>query len=180
MRQSFNCQFTNCLEKYNFFANDFKHRHIIYYWKVFFTTSMNSTSLPQNEAPFGSDSLAKFVAFARKSTSTIWTGSSWTKGTIVTRRSRETYWDQEMMVKVARGWRINAIPPRLVHTPPPQPTAASHVARSYHPPRSAPSEQFLMACAHRRAASDLDREMFVCRGVRNKSRERGRGRDRKL
>ena len=76
-RQSQIVNFKNYLEKYYFFANDSKHRHIIYSWKSFFTTSMNSRSLPQNETLFDSDPLAKFVAFAWKSVLTIQALSSW-------------------------------------------------------------------------------------------------------
>ena len=48
------------------FANDFKYRHIIYHWKEFFITCMNLRLLPQNNAPFSSDPLAKFVIFCTK------------------------------------------------------------------------------------------------------------------
>ena len=53
------------------FANDFKHRHIIYCWKEFFTMIMNSILLPQNKVPFGPDPLAKFALFAQKCVQTI-------------------------------------------------------------------------------------------------------------
>ena len=43
------------------FTNDTKHKQIIYRWKVFFITSLNSRSLPQNKALFGSDLLVKFM-----------------------------------------------------------------------------------------------------------------------
>ena len=55
-----------------FFTKDFKHRYIIYHWKVFFSMSMESRSLLQNKAPVGSDQLSKFRYFAEKSVSTIW------------------------------------------------------------------------------------------------------------
>ena len=57
----FNYQFTNYLEKCDFFVNDSKHRHIIYCWIAFFTTIKNSRSLPQNKALFGLDQLVKFA-----------------------------------------------------------------------------------------------------------------------
>ena len=57
--KDFNCQFKDCLEKYDFFANDFKHRHFIYHWTIFFTIK-NLRLLPQNKSSFGSDQLAKF------------------------------------------------------------------------------------------------------------------------
>ena len=56
--KDFNCQFTDNLEKCDFFANDSKNRHIIYRWKAFFTMSMNSKLLPQNKVSFDSDLLA--------------------------------------------------------------------------------------------------------------------------
>ena len=37
------------------FANDFKHRHIIYRWKEFSASSKNLRSLPQNKVLFGSN-----------------------------------------------------------------------------------------------------------------------------
>ena len=69
-----------------FFANDFKYSHIIYCWKEFFGTIMNLRSLSQNKVLFGLDQLAKFVAYVQKSVSTIRSFSTWTKGTIVTKR----------------------------------------------------------------------------------------------
>ena len=85
-RQRLDSQFTDCLEKCDFFVNESKYRHIIYYWKSFFTTSIDSRSLPQNRAPFGSNQLSKFCYFAWKYASLIRALSSWTKGTIMTRR----------------------------------------------------------------------------------------------
>ena len=97
-----NCQFTDCFEKDEFFANNSKHRHIIYRWKLFITTSMNSRSLPQNNASFGLDQLSKLCHFARKSVPMIQLLSSRMKGTNTTRRLRETNWNLEMAVGVAR------------------------------------------------------------------------------
>ena len=55
------------LEKCDFFfANDSKHRHIIYPWISFFSMSLDSRSLPQNKVLFGSGQLSK-IHFAQKS-----------------------------------------------------------------------------------------------------------------
>ena len=91
-----------------FFANNFKHRHIIYHWKEVFITSMDSRSLPQNKTSFGSDQLTKFIIFARKKVSTIQAFSLQTEVTILMRRPREIDWNLEMAVKVAWGRRSNA------------------------------------------------------------------------
>ena len=48
------------------FANYSKYKHIIYCWKLFFNTSMDSRSLPQNKILFGSNQLARFCHFAQK------------------------------------------------------------------------------------------------------------------
>ena len=56
---------------------------IIYYWKAFFVTSMNSGSLPQNKVLFGSDPLAKFPVFVQKCVPTICALSSGTEGIIL-------------------------------------------------------------------------------------------------
>ena len=95
--------FVDCLEKHDFLqtTSNVGCRHVIYCWIVFFTTSINLRSLPQNKTPFGSDSLTKFVIFAQKNVLTIRVFSSRIQGIIVTRRSRETYWDLETVVKVA-------------------------------------------------------------------------------
>ena len=66
---------------------------------------MESRSLPQNNASFGSDQLSKLLNFAQKSVSTIWPLSSQMKGTNTTRRLRETNWNLEMEVGVARDGR---------------------------------------------------------------------------
>ena len=92
------------------FTNDFKHRHIINRWKSFFSTSMNSRSLPQNEALFGSDSLAKFATFVQKSMSMIWALSSRTEGTILTKRPCWAWWHQRSPSKwpkkaISLPWR---------------------------------------------------------------------------
>ena len=78
------------LEKCDFFANDSKHRQIIYHWKLFFATSLYSGSLPQNKALLGSDQLSKFCHFARKHVPLIRAFSSQMEGTITTRRSKGT------------------------------------------------------------------------------------------
>ena len=53
--KAFNCQFHKLSRKIWLFKNNFKHRHIIYCWKAFCATSMNSRSLLQNKAPFDSN-----------------------------------------------------------------------------------------------------------------------------
>ena len=68
------------------FENNSKYRHIIYCWKSFFATSMDSRSFPQNKAPFGWNQLSKFCHFAQKSVLTIRILSSRTEGTITTKR----------------------------------------------------------------------------------------------
>ena len=42
-----NLHFSQCLEKCDFFPNNFKHRQIICCWKVFFVAIMNLRSLPK-------------------------------------------------------------------------------------------------------------------------------------
>ena len=49
---TFNYQFYRLSQKTWLFTNDFKHRKIIYHWKVFLVTTMNSILLPQNTASF--------------------------------------------------------------------------------------------------------------------------------
>ena len=70
-----------------FFVNDSKYRHNIYRWKSFFAMIKNSRSLPQNKASFGSDLLAKFCYFVRKSVLMIAALSSQMDGTISKRSS---------------------------------------------------------------------------------------------
>ena len=50
-----------------FWANDSKHKHIIYHWKWFFATINNLRLLPENKASFGTDQLSKFWQFTSKS-----------------------------------------------------------------------------------------------------------------
>ena len=83
------------------FTNNTKHRHIIYRWKEFFTVIKNLRSLPQNKASFSSDQLENFHHFPWKSVSMIRSLLSWTEGTIMMRRLKGTYWDQEPLSKVA-------------------------------------------------------------------------------
>ena len=106
---------TVSLEKRDFFANSTKHRHIIYRWKEFFVTSMNSRSLPQNKTLFGLDQLAKCVASAQKSMPTIQALSSRTEGTLLKRKLCWTRRHQGSPSKIVIDWRLNAT---LCHTPP--------------------------------------------------------------
>ena len=62
--------FTVSLENHNFLQTT-SNIHIIYRWKEFFATSIDSRSLPQNKVPIGSDQLSKFCYFVRKSVPTI-------------------------------------------------------------------------------------------------------------
>ena len=50
-----------------FWANDSKHKYIVYRWKLFFTTINISGFLPRNKALFGSAPLSKFWQFVSKS-----------------------------------------------------------------------------------------------------------------
>ena len=52
------------------FCKCFKHRQIIYRWKVFFVMILNLGSLSQNKAPFGLDLLVKFLFLHRKESPT--------------------------------------------------------------------------------------------------------------
>ena len=70
-----------------FWANDSKHRHIIYRWKSFFATMNNSRLLPGNKASFGMDQLSKFWQFFSKSVIVNLVFSSRIEGTIMTRRT---------------------------------------------------------------------------------------------
>ena len=64
---------------------------------------MNSGSISQKKAPFGSDQLVKFVVFAQKCMPTNRALSSRTEGTnIVIRRSKGTCWGPESVVEMAR------------------------------------------------------------------------------
>ena len=62
----FNCQFHKLSRKIWIFAKDFKHWHIIFHWKVFFTMSMNLRSSPQNKASFVSNKLANLLILKGK------------------------------------------------------------------------------------------------------------------
>ena len=105
MRQRLNEQFKDCLKKMWLFTNDSKHRYIIYRWKSFFTMSIDSRSLPQNKALFGSNLLAKFCHLAWKNVQTIWTLSSRTEDTIMMRRPRGIDWHPNWPPKLAREWK---------------------------------------------------------------------------
>ena len=85
-----NCQFYNLSQKMWHFANDFKHRQIIYRWKAFFVTRINSESLSQNKVLFGSYLLANFL-FAQKCVSMIRTLSSGNKDTTLKSSLRWTW-----------------------------------------------------------------------------------------
>ena len=50
-------------QKTRLFANDSKYRNITYRLKSFFSMNIDSRSLHQNKAPFGSDQLSKFRHF---------------------------------------------------------------------------------------------------------------------
>ena len=102
MRQSFNCQFHILSRKMWFFASNSKYRHIIYRWKPFFTTSINLRLLCQNKVPFGLDPPTKFVIFVRKSVPISRALSSWTEGTIVMKKPRETCWHPSWPSKLVR------------------------------------------------------------------------------
>ena len=73
---------------------------------------MNSKSLPQNKALFGSKQLANFFIFVLKCVPTIRALSSAMEGTILNRRWRKACWDQEPSSNlledgVSPPWRIN-------------------------------------------------------------------------
>ena len=91
---NFNYQFHNLSRNMWLYANDFKHRQIIYRWKAFFVTSMNSGSLPQKRLCLARIHLQSFI-FAQKCMPTIQTLSLGTEGTIFNRRLRRTCWDPE-------------------------------------------------------------------------------------
>ena len=97
----FNCQFHRLSLKMWLFANDFKHRQIIYGWKVFFITSMNLESLSQNKVSFGSDPHVKFVIFAQKYVPTVRALSTWTEDTILNKKLCWTWWHQGSLPKTA-------------------------------------------------------------------------------
>ena len=78
--------FHNFFQKMLLFVNDFKNRRIIYCWKAFFTTNMNSRSFPKNKALFGSNQLIKFP-FVGKCVPIIRSLLSENKHTIVKRSS---------------------------------------------------------------------------------------------
>ena len=119
-----NWQFINCLKKYDFFANDSKHRHSIYRWNSFFVTSIDSRLLPQNKVPFGLDLLAKFCHFARKNISMIRALSFLTEGTIRIKRPRGIDWYLRWPLKLAGGWQKMLGSHSLPTCGPPPSTAA--------------------------------------------------------
>ena len=122
------------------FTNDFKHRHIIYRWKAFFATSINSRSLPQNKAMFDSDPLTKFVFSTRESVSMIWALSSQIEGTIVTRRSRGTCWNLEPAVGVdGNGSATLGSRGLATHTLPPPESASTELGIDQTTPSELPS-----------------------------------------
>ena len=91
----------NLSRKMWFLANEFKHKHIIYHWKSFFATNIDSRSLSKNKALFGLCLLSKFCHFARKSVPIIRTLLSWTEGTITTRMLRRNCGGLEPTLGVA-------------------------------------------------------------------------------
>ena len=105
------------------FVNYSKHGHIIYYWKLFFVTSMDLRSLPQNKPPFVGDQLIKFCHFSWESVLAIWLFSLWTEGTIVKREvccSRTLLWSNSKsleMIDPPSGKAAFTHTPSLSQTP---------------------------------------------------------------
>ena len=154
------------------FANDFKH--IIYHWKIFFSTSMNSRLLPQNKAPFRLDQLVKCVVTTWKNVSTIRAFSPWTKDTIVMRRPWGIGWHLDIAMGVARdnvSYHSAAFPPLAV---------CSSSTEELPPPYSTPSGSFPPTRARRWASITIDcpshRDQPREERERNE-RERGGGRE---
>ena len=106
------------------FAHDSKYRHIIYRWKSFSTTSMDSRSLPENKATFGFDLFTKFCYFAWKSVPMIWALSSQMKSTITTRRSRRICWYPAPSWKMAGDHHSTDVEKLRPHAPTPHSTSA--------------------------------------------------------
>ena len=112
--------FTVCPEKMWLFANDFKHKQIIYFWKSFFVTSMNSGSLPQNKALFGSDPLTKFLFLYENTYQWFghfrreWKVSFWRRGRNELVRTKKGLWK----------WREDGVPPLWLHS------SATSIART--------------------------------------------------
>ena len=129
------------------FANEPKHRHIIYRWKLFFATSIDFRSLPQNKALFDSDLLAKFHHFTRKSVPMIQALSSWMEGAIMMRRPRRIDLHPDTMVGVARDSVLPLFFPRPLTHCAPSPTAVIGQSGNCLSPYSAPSEASSLACA---------------------------------
>ena len=88
MRQSCDYQFIDRLEKRNFLQTTSNINILYTIGKKKNSTSMNSRSLSQNKAPFGSDPLAKFAIFARKNAPTIRVLSWGKECTILNRKVR--------------------------------------------------------------------------------------------
>ena len=100
--QSFNCQFIDWLEKHDFLQMTSNMSMYIPLKSIFFSTSMNSRSLPQNKTLFGSDPLAKFVVFVQKYVPTIWALSSRIEGTILKNKLTWVDWHPIWPSKLAR------------------------------------------------------------------------------
>ena len=121
MREKLNWQFTICLEKCDFFANDSKYRHIIYCWKSFFATNMDSRSCLKIRLRLARIYSQSFSISHKKSVSMIRALSSWTEGTISKSKLRWVIWSPRPVVRMAREWCFTTISlwPPTRHAPPP-------------------------------------------------------------
>ena len=92
--------FINYLEKRDFLQKTLNIGKLYTDGKTIFFTSMNYKSLPQNKAPFNSDSLAKFSIFTRTYVPMIQALSLGTEGITLMRRPIWTCWYLDPLWKV--------------------------------------------------------------------------------
>ena len=169
------------------FTNDFKHRHIIYRWKWILATIKNSRSLPQNNAPFGSDPLTKFVVSVRKKyaddPSTFITNGRYHCDQKVERKLLAP------MLAAKTGWRTAGDAGEPRPSPPPPTTVIWHLGSHalLFSPCSTPSGlaraswKWAKLGDHKMAVSVEERERKVFQGERKRERdsvlEKGTGKE---
>ena len=153
-----------------FFANDSKYTHIIYRWKLIFTMSMDSRSLPQNKASFSSDLLTKFCHFTQKSVSMIRELPSRTEATTVTRKVCWAFWYQGWPPKLTEDRRSSRESWPLLYTLHRELTSASPLLASCRLPFHR-----LLNMARRRVWRLAGQRREILRGSSFLHRERNHG-----
>ena len=131
-RQTLTSNFHSLSRKMWLFANDLNYRKIIFRWKGFFITSMNSGSLPQNKTPFGSDLLVKFL-IARKCVPTIQILLSETEDTIFKMKLFWVRWHPVWLSKLAEEQHFAIMKMRLLRAPHNHLTLAFELRQNWAP-----------------------------------------------